>query len=332
MSTNTEKRICVTGASGFLASHIVEQLLSRGYHVHGTVRDPTDPKKVAHLTSLPGASERLTLFKADLLDGHEVFEAAFKGTHGVIHVASPFHNKGGENELVVPAVTGTRNILVSVENVPEVKQIVLTSSMAAVGFNGGKLPPTHIYTEADWSNADLQRQNQSWYPLSKTLAEKSAWDYMATERKRDFRLIVINPTLIVGPILQPTLNTSSEIVASYLNGEKEVIPQSTMGYVDVRDVAEAHIKAYESESAEGRYIMIERSLPWADLCEILRKETKGKKYKIPTKEAEGNKPTPMLFDSSKVIKLLGHPLITVEESIRDTIKGLEQHKFVKEQA
>jgi len=243
-----------------------------------------------------------------------------------------FIQKEVKNELVVPAVSGTRNLLESVENVPEVKRIVLTSSMAAIGFNGGTLPPTHVYTEADWSIAEMQRKNQLWYPLSKTLAEKAAWDYMATERKREYKLVVINPCLIVGPILQPVLNTSSEIIAGYLNGDKDTIPQSTMGLVDVRDVAEAHVKALENEEAEGRYLMIQRSAPWASTCEILRKETEGKKYKIPTTEAEGNKPTPMLFDCGKVIKLLGHPLIPVEDSLRETIKGLEQHGFVKEQA
>jgi len=104
----------VTGVSGFLASEIVHPLLERGYVVRGTVRDPNNQEKNAHLTSLPGAKKRLTLFKADLLD-EGCFDAALKDTEGVFHVASPYNYTGGEEELVTPAVKGTLNVLRSVE-------------------------------------------------------------------------------------------------------------------------------------------------------------------------------------------------------------------------
>jgi nucleoside-diphosphate-sugar epimerase len=301
--------------------------LERGYIVHGTVRDLSHPEKYTHLTSLPGAAERLTLFKADLLEAGS-FDAALKDTEEVLHVASPFHFNGGEEELVTPAVKGTLNVLQSVEKHPNIKRVVLTSSVAAVAFNGGKLPSTHIYTEADWSDAEYQRSRDFWYPLSKTLAEQAAWDHM--KNTKAFSLVVINPCMVVGPMLQKSLNTSSETIGSYLDGTKKVIPQSTMGFIDVRDVAEVHILALETPSASGRYLMIQSSTPWEKICNELRKITEGKKYAIPTEVAKGDPPTPMLFDCTKAIKLLGRSFRSWEESVAETVKSLEEHGFVKQ--
>lgn len=200
--------------------------------------------------------------------------------------------------------------------------------MAAIGFNGGKLPPTHIYTDSDWSDAELQRKNNSWYPLSKTLAEQTAWDHM--KKTNTFSLVVINPCLVIGPILQKSLNTSSEMIVNYLNGSKKTIPQSTMGFIDVRDVAELHIIAFENSSASGRYLMIQSSVPWEKICNTLRKITEGKKYAIPTEVAKGDPPTPMLFDCSKATKLLGRSFRPVEDSLVETVKSLEDNAFLSE--
>jgi len=223
--SSTTKRVCVTGASGYLASYIVKLLLERGYFVHATVRDPNNQEKNSHLTSLPGAKERLILFKADLLEEGS-FDAALKDTEGVFHVASPVFFVGEEDEIVTPAVKGTLNVLRSVEKFPKIKRVVFTSSVVAVTYNGGKLPNTHAYTESDWSDIEFQRKGNLWYPLSKTLAEQAAWDHM--KNTKAFSLVVINPSLIIGCMLQKSLNTSSEIILNYLNGKNKIIPQSTM--------------------------------------------------------------------------------------------------------
>jgi len=111
---------------------------------------------------------------------------------------------------------------------------------------------------------------------------------------------------------------------------KKAIPQSTMGFIDVRDVAEAHILALETSSAQGRYLMIQSSNPWEKTCNTLRKITEGKKYSIPTALAKGDPPSPMLFDCSKAIKLLGRSFMTVENSLAETVKSLEDNGYVSE--
>jgi len=318
------KTVCVTGASGFLATQIVKQLLEKGYQVHGTVRDPSDKKKVDHLVSLPGASERLKIFKADLLGGPEAYQEAVKGSEIVFHTASPFYHGGQEDDYVKPAVDGTLTVLKAVTTHPEVKTVILTSSFAAVGYAG--LDRSHVYTEADWSSEDWQREQKSFYGVSKTKAEKAAWDF---SKGKDYRLVVINPCLITGPIIQPTLNTSSEMVAQYLNGSKTKIANGGISYIDVRDVAEAHIAAAENKDAQGRYLVLADSLSWEDLANFLRKEY-GDKYEVPTElEADAKPWDKNKFDCSKVQKLLGHPLISAHDSIRETVAGLEKIGHIK---
>ncbi|KAG9407329.1 hypothetical protein AC1031_002057 [Aphanomyces cochlioides] len=153
--------ICVTCGSGFLGSYCVKLLLERGYRVRATVRDPTNEKKVAHLKALPGAKERLTLFKANLLE-EGAFDAAIKDCLAVLHTASPFflNNQTREN-LVEPAVQGALNVLRSAARTPSVRRVVLTSSGASVYVHFGTKPADHVFTEADWSHQELMERPTS---------------------------------------------------------------------------------------------------------------------------------------------------------------------------
>jgi len=211
---------------------------------------------------------------------------------------------------------------------PNIKRVVLTSSMVAVAFNG-KLPSTHVYTEADWSDIEYLRSGKQWYNLSKTLAEQAALDFMKNAKAK-FSLVVINPALIIGPMLQKSLNASSEVILKYLNGTEKVIQQSVMIFIDVRDAAELHVLAFENPSASGRFNMVQSSLPWEKFCNVLRKTTKGKNYAIPTELAKGDPPKPMLFDCSKATKLLGRPFRPLAETVSDTVKSMEEHGFLNE--
>ena len=178
MSQQNEKLVCVTGASGFIASHLVKILLERGYTVHGTVRSTSNATKTQHLLNLPGAADRLKLFEADLLQEGS-FDTAVAGCSVVFHTASPFFINGGtEENLVVPAVQGTTNVLDSVAKAGDATRVVLTSSTASVYVNYGAQPADYIYTEADWSNEDLARANGGWYFVSKTAAERAAWSFV----------------------------------------------------------------------------------------------------------------------------------------------------------
>lgn len=168
-------QVAVTGATGFIGSEVVKVLLDRGYIVHGTVRNPDDTAKVAPLLELVGASDRLRLFKADLLD-RSGFDAAFEGCDVVMHVASPYvvNVDHPQRDLVEPALIGTTNIL-EAANAAGVTRMVLTSSAAAITDE----PENRVYTEADWNEKSSLTRNPYYY--SKTLAERAAWAFVAEE-------------------------------------------------------------------------------------------------------------------------------------------------------
>ncbi|KAK8702709.1 hypothetical protein V6N13_021050 [Hibiscus sabdariffa] len=188
-----EKVVCVTGASGFIASWLVKLLLQRGYTVRATVRDPNDPKKTEHLLSLDGAKERLHLFKAELLD-EGCFDSIVDGCRGVFHTASPVivSATDPQAEIIDPAVKGTLNVLKSCVKVPSIKRVVLTASTSSVLYNGKPLTPDVVADE-------------TWFSDS----QEAAWRFAKDNR---IDLVVLNPGFVIGPLLQPALNTTSEWV------------------------------------------------------------------------------------------------------------------------
>jgi len=316
--------VCVTGASGYIASHLVKVLLEKGYKVHGTVRDKTNEKKVQHLLSLSGASDRLTLFNADLMVPNS-FNDALDGCTGVFHAASPFFfGSSSEEDFVPPAVEGTLNVLRSIAERPAITRVVVTSSMAAVAYDGGKFGSDHVYTDEDWSIEEYQREIKAWYALSKTLAEKAAWDFVEEQKKagRNMELLVVNPTLVVGPILQGSVNASVELVENILKGEKKEIPNSCMSFVDVRDVADAHVLAFEKGSPGNRFVCMTAAHPWKEWYEILRAASPNNAEKIPIQMADGDAKSPMLFDNSKLTDLGWKPR-DIKTSLVDTVASLE---------
>jgi len=331
--------VCVTGAAGFIGSHIVKLLLEKGYNVRGTVRDPTKREKTEHLLRLPNASTNLTLFAADLVKEGS-FDEAVTGCQCVFHTASPILNLSpaeaatvdGQKEFVDPAVGGTRNVFGSISRVGKgtVKKVVLTSSMASVGFNGGRLPSDYVYTEEDWSIVEVMQERKLWYPLSKTLAEREAWSIHSRANSPEadpegkFSLAVINPTFVFGPLLQPEINASSNLLLNYVNGSKTEIPNSTTGIVDVRDVALAHVLAFEGlPEAQGRYILMQGSYPMELVCELLRKLYPD--LPIPTKIAEGSPPIPMKVSNARA-QSLGIPFgRSIEDILADTVTSFKDN-------
>ncbi|KAL6326297.1 hypothetical protein AAG906_004794 [Vitis piasezkii] len=252
------KVVCVTGASGYIASWLVKLLLQRGYTVKATVRDPNDPKKTEHLLALEGAKERLHLFKANLLEEGS-FDSVVDGCDGVFHTASPvvLIVDDPQAELIDPALKGTINVLRSCSKVPSVKRVVVTSSLASVLFTGEPLTPEVLIDESWFSDPVLCKESKQWYVLSKTLAEEAAWKF---SKENGIDMVTINPGWVIGPLLQPTLSLSAEQVLNLINGA-QTFPNISSWWVDVRDVANAHIQAYEIPEASGRYCLLYPGLP-----------------------------------------------------------------------
>ncbi|KAB8107615.1 hypothetical protein EE612_042506, partial [Oryza sativa] len=199
----TSSTVCVTGAGGFLASWLVKLLLSKDHYViNGTVRDLGEGKN-AHLKALENAGERLRLFKADVLDYGSV-AAAIAGCDGVFHVASPVTSGRPTNpevDIIATAVTGTLNVL-RASHEAKVKRVVVVSSVVAV-FNNPNWPTDEPFNEDSWSDEETCRKNEEWYPyyLSKTLAEREAFEYAA---KTGMDIVTICPALIMGPLAYST--------------------------------------------------------------------------------------------------------------------------------
>ncbi|KAL3514932.1 hypothetical protein ACH5RR_021834 [Cinchona calisaya] len=270
MGENAEVKgkVCVTGASGFLASWLIKRLLLSGYQVTGTVRDPENAKKVAHLWRLEGAKERLTVVKGELLvEGS--FDEAVMGCEGVFHTASPVLGRPASDpkaEILKPAVEGTLNVLRSCKKNPYLKRVVLTSSSSTMRAREDYDPNIPL-DESSWSSETLCERLKLWYVLSKTLAEKAAWKF-CQENKID--LVTLLPSFVIGPSLSPELCSTAADVLGLLKGETQKFEwHGRMGYVHIDDVALCHILAYERREAKGRYLCSSTVVDNDELASIL---------------------------------------------------------------
>ena len=283
---NKSKPVLVTGGSGYVASWIVKMLLEKGINVNATVRDPSNIKKINHLTDMAKASPgQLKLFKSDLLAPGS-FDEAMQDCELVIHTASPFFITGVKNpeeELIRPAREGTRNVLESAKRNLTVKRVVLTSSVVAIyGDNVDiALAPGGIFTEKEW-NITSSTEHQP-YPYSKTIAEKEAWTIAKEQNQWD--LLTINPGWIFGPSLSRRKDSMSiNMMIQFGDGTyKAGVADLWNGIVDVRDVASAHIKAGYTPEASGRHIIVSGEAKLLDLANILRKNF-GNDYPFPQRQ------------------------------------------------
>ncbi len=256
--------VLVTGARGFIAKHCIVALLRRGYNVVGTLRDPADEAEVrAAVATKADAGDRLRFAQAELTSGAG-WDGAMRGVRHVLHVASPYplNQPRDVNDLVRPAREGTLRVLAAARSAG-VKRVVLTSSVAAVA--SARYDRTR-FDESDWS--DVSSAGINAYALSKTLAERAAWDFVADGGGPE--LAVINAGQVFGPPLDANIQTSGAMIENFLRGKYPLVSKFGLPVVDVRDVAAAHVAAMEKPEAAGqRFIVADAFLWFSDIGRIL---------------------------------------------------------------
>ncbi len=262
--------VLVTGGSGFIAGHCMLQLLAAGHTVRATLRSPQREAEVRATLRAAGASgdARLSFHVADLTSDAG-WAAAMRGCRYVLHVASPLPAgiPRHEDEIIVPARAGTLRTLRAARDA-DVQRVVLTSSFAAIGY--GHPAQTAPFDENRWTN--LGGSQLTAYVKSKTLAERAAWDFMTREGDA-LELAVVNPVGVFGPALGSDLSASLQIILRMLNGGVPACPRLYLGAVDVRDVADLHLRAMTHPAARGeRFLAVAGpSLSLLQVAEVLRR-------------------------------------------------------------
>jgi len=268
--------VLVTGATGFIAGHCVDELLRHGYAVRGTVRDPATAD-VAHLHALARNTNGSLEFAQASLDDDQGWDEAAAGCDYVWHLASPVPARlpRDEDELVRPAVDGTLRVLRAAARSSTVRRVVMTSSTDAIVH--GHPGPGRLSTEADWSDPGRLAP----YPKSKFHAERVAWDFAATH---PVELVTINPGLVLGPLQRQQQATSMEAIRLLLARKLPAVPRLSFAVADVRDVAAAHRLAMETPGAAGsRYICASPAMWMGDIAAVLAAEFGPHGYRVPVR-------------------------------------------------
>lgn len=302
------KTVLITGASGYIAKHIIVRLLNQGYHVRGSVRTLARGQEVRdavqhHISDPEALSDRLTFVALDLAEDSG-WDAALEGVDVLIHTASPFPlvQPKNEDDIIKPAVEGALRALRAAYKA-DVHRVVMTSSSVAI-MNGDLPAGKAAFTEEDWSPIDHPTQNA--YGRSKTLAEKAAWDFVETEAP-DLQLTMINPGFVLGAPLDKNYGTSLQVIERLLKGTDPMLPNFGFATVDVADIAEMHVRVLDIDESIGRrFIGADRFVWFAEMAKILKDKYPDRK--IPTRIA----PNAMirllsLFDSSlrTIVPVLG---------------------------
>ena len=275
--------VLVTGGSGFIASYCILQLLAAGHQVRTTVRNLSREADIRAMLKAGGAEpgDRLSFFAAELTQDAGWREAV-TGSDYVLHVASPIseHAPANADEMIVPARDGTLRVLRAAREA-SVKRVVLTSSFTAIGY--GHPPQQPPFDETMWT--DLRGDDVLAYARSKTLAERAAWDFVAKEG-RGLELSVVCPVLVLGPLLTPDFSPSITLVQRLLEGAIPGCPRLYMGIVDVRDVADLHVRAMTDPAAKGeRFLAVAGDfMSVRDIGGVLKARLGPAARRVPTRE------------------------------------------------
>lgn len=323
--------VLVTGANGFVGKWIVVELLRAGFSVRGTVRSESRAEAVrAAVQSQLGEDPllRLSFIRADLMrDPH--WAEAMVGVDAVMHVAAQIVAEEPKDPKVVlgPAIEGTERVL-RFAVIAGIKRVILTSSIATVGYGHGHTRGKRTYTEADHTNLDAMKF--AWaYCIAKTKAERIAWAYARSE---GLRLTTIHPGAILGPALDDDAGVSLQMVSGLLDGSTPAMPSNGFSVIDVRDVAAMHVAALQAPEAEGqRYLATVGYLPFPEVANILRRAYPQRaitskhvpdwlikilaRFGGPTRQIINDIGNEKHFDGSKGQNLLGRPYISAENAV-----------------
>ncbi|KAK5172032.1 uncharacterized protein LTR77_003669 [Saxophila tyrrhenica] len=287
---SAQRLILITGGSGYIGAHTVDSFLRHGYRVRLAGRSESSCQQM-----LATHSEHRKLIDTTVvpdITALGAFDSAVQGVDGVVHLASPFFHgfKDVEKDILLPAINGTTEILESIKkHAPQVRRTVITSSIAAILDLSKGIRPGHIYNESQWNPITHESAIQNpavAYAASKKLAEEAAWNFIETE-KPNFSLATLQPMMVYGPPFPGStsisnLGTSANDIYVLMNGSLTQAPTTRLPvYVDVRDVAEAHRLAYETEGA-GRFALCAGNFTKGQVCRLLRESGLGLENRVPS--------------------------------------------------
>ncbi|KAH7005055.1 hypothetical protein EDB82DRAFT_488746 [Fusarium venenatum] len=337
-------KVLLTGGSGFIAAHTLEQLLEKDYSIVTTVRSEDKAQKIRNAFPDKVKDGKLEIVIVPDIAKPEAFDQVAKtpGLEAVVHVASPFHFNitDPKKDLIDPAVIGTTGILKALHaSAPKVKRVVITSSFAAIIDEAKFTDGSHVFSEKTWNPVtidDITRSDTTAYRASKTLAERAAWDFVA-EKKPSFDLVTVCPPLVLGPVSKhlatlESINTSNERIVKLLQGGwKEEIPPCTPVplWIDVRDAARAHVRGLEEPRAGGKRLFTTAGLfSHRQIVDIIAKKFPEFKDRLPGPEVKGGElpPKDRIFgiDNKETSELLKIDWITVEKSMTDLVQSLKE--------
>jgi dihydroflavonol-4-reductase len=331
--------VLVTGASGYIAGFIVQQLIAEGWTVRGTIRNLVKADAVRKTLGTPN----LELFAMDL-NNDAGWAEAMAGVDYLQHIASPIPDAEpkDDQQLIRPAKEGALRALAAAK-AAGVKRVVMTSSMAAIAY--GMDGDRRVFTEKDWT--DPNHPDTYAYIRSKVIAERAARDWMAANGG-DMEFVTINPAAVLGPVLGSDFSTSLEIVKKLLDGAIPGLPRLGFGVVDVRDIADLHVRVMTAPNMNGeRFLAAGRFMWFKEIAEVLKYRLGAQAKRVPTRSlpdfllkiAAKFDPTmgmvtpelgkERICDSSHALQALGWKTRAEEETIVDCAKSLIAAGLVK---
>lgn len=339
--------VLVTGGSGFLGMWIVLQLLQKEYYVRTTIRSLKSKNKLIQTLRSKGISsfERLSFAETELTNDDN-WDSAMKGCKYVLSVASPvfFETPEDENEAIRPAVEGIRRVLKFAKNA-DVKRIVMTSNFGAIGFS--HTDKNIKTTEEDWTDVNLK--GLSVYEKSKTLAERAAWAFINSEGG-GLEFATINPVAILGPSLDAHISGSFHLLENLLNGSMKAVPNIPLNVVDVRDVADLHIRAMLHPDGKGQRFIAsaDGQISMPEIASLLKSERPNVSKNVSTRKLPNwvlslaslvnnqAREGAMLLNvnrnvsNAKAKALLGwKPIATQEQAILASVDSMVKHGILK---